>query len=1471
MKFLSEIDGTTAAFTGAVTVGDEAYGIAWDGSFQVPTKNALYDKFEGFGADFVTIGTTQTITAAKTFSGIVNFTGFLTTFENVLASEVATSRIEVQNNNQTALPSGNSTTGYIVGDLINGQFAYGFVRAAVGNGGTFSATDIGFLNFKDITDQRDYLFPDASGTIALTSDIPAPLTVVDGFLSTSTTEAGSANNDRLLDIKTDRNEFLGTGVSGIFMSRAIANMEDLSTLGVGNTLVFLENTTDAKNYLVFYDSTSPTQSDIDINFLYLRAIRTNTSIYDERIVARTAGNAKVCDISGSYTYVELVDFQNAGPVVNNGTLRISYFRENISIAALLSGGTFTGDISVPDEAYSASWNASFEVPTKNAIYDKIESLAGATWGAITGTLSNQTDLQAALDAKGGLSTENTWTGRNTFSDTHTYIDGYLQMPVIAGANKSNGYSNLSFATGSNLRVTGSALNNRYILDGVAITAERTFSLPDKSGTVAMLDDIATGFVDLTTNQSIGGVKTFTNSPVIATSGNSYLNFKNSTVTGYGPSPGNGAIYFKDNLFRIATTTGASGNTNNFGLDTGALTVNRDLIITDNDITYNGTSLLTEGSGTAVWGGITGTLSNQTDLQSALDAKLNLTGGTVTGPIDLANGASIESTASGSSFSLVSPTLNRRVEQVWVTNDIYHLASFTGSTAPGNPGILAVDFSTGVWSIGADPILLSVDIADINATGTADATTYLRGDGSWQTIAAGGGTWGSITGTLSNQTDLQTALDNRLLNTTDTLTGDLTVTGQGSFDTIDVTGGSNGIDLRNQSWLNFFNVDNTDRIRFNHSTTAGQLDLYHQTGTAFAKLKLGSLEATGTVEGTLIQNTTSGNGTPFRVVGTGVGTASIEAIGFYESNNSTRQGYIGFGSNVNSHLYINNDVSSKQLILQDTGVLTYDNQTVWHAGNDGSGSGLDSDLLDGQQGTYYDHRAYTVQNNYLGGGYVSGGLEIPTYFGAGRLKLQMLAGSNIGAPDTWNDVLWMSSYTGGDVKTSNALIFGKSGGATIGFVQQNYDSATWGTYREIFHSGNMGSGSGLDADTLDGVQATQFLRNSIDQVFSGGNLDFTNATRWQVSSGDTAHQRADARDDATTGARLHWYGVTDTGGTTNFRHAWYDGSNYVNVDYLSDTLTFGTTTVPFTMHLKSQVDCNFIVEADVGNSGETDNPTIELRQDGALVSTTWGISGGTNVPFTGAIDNSPYWNTLVGTGYVWGISNTAALTLTSGTLELGNSVNLDFGGTGGVLVHNETNSRDKLRVWSSGTYSIGMGTAYTFGGLGGYAMTFQMSNDIERGWWWGDTSHSNTQGAMSLTTEGKLGLAHSLRVGYGESDTTTPGATYKLDVGGLVFTTGNITANSDRRLKTNIKPIENALEKIHQLDGCTWDRTDMELSQAGFIAQDIQKVLPIAVNTAEDEMGTLSVDQGNAMTALLLQAVKELTSRVKELEKQINNG
>ena len=57
--------------------------------------------------------------------------------------------------------------------------------------------------------------------------------------------------------------------------------------------------------------------------------------------------------------------------------------------------------------------------------------------------------------------------------------------------------------------------------------------------------------------------------------------------------------------------------------------------------------------------------------------------------------------------------------------------------------------------------VQVSIDEIFATGTPDDTTFLRGDGSWSSILYPATSWGSITGTISEQTDLQEALSARM--------------------------------------------------------------------------------------------------------------------------------------------------------------------------------------------------------------------------------------------------------------------------------------------------------------------------------------------------------------------------------------------------------------------------------------------------------------------------------------------------------------------------------------------------------------------------------------------------------------------------------------------------------------------------------------------------------------------------------------
>ena len=94
----------------------------------------------------------------------------------------------------------------------------------------------------------------------------------------------------------------------------------------------------------------------------------------------------------------------------------------------------------------------------------------------------------------------------------------------------------------------------------------------------------------------------------------------------------------------------------------------------------------------------------------------------------------------------------------------------------------------------------------------------------------------------------------------------------------------------------------------------------------------------------------------------------------------------------------------------------------------------------------------------------------------------------------------------------------------------------------------------------------------------------------------------------------------------------------------------------------------------------------------------------------------------------------------------------------------------------------------------------------------------------------------------------------------IISSGDITAFSDIRLKTNIEKIENALDKVCQLSGYTYDMNNKR--STGVIAQEVEKVLPEVVQDRED--GYKTVAYGN-MIGLLIEAIKELKEEIKVIK------
>lgn len=114
------------------------------------------------------------------------------------------------------------------------------------------------------------------------------------------------------------------------------------------------------------------------------------------------------------------------------------------------------------------------------------------------------------------------------------------------------------------------------------------------------------------------------------------------------------------------------------------------------------------------------------------------------------------------------------------------------------------------------------------------------------------------------------------------------------------------------------------------------------------------------------------------------------------------------------------------------------------------------------------------------------------------------------------------------------------------------------------------------------------------------------------------------------------------------------------------------------------------------------------------------------------------------------------------------------------------------------------------------------------------------------------------------------------VSGPITATGEVTAYySDLRLKTNIVPIADALDKVEAINGVTFDPNEDALAlgidarhQMGVIAQEVEAVAPeLVCDSAFAGYKTVRYDK---LTALLIEAVKELSAKVKTLEAQLGN-
>ena len=209
------------------------------------------------------------------------------------------------------------------------------------------------------------------------------------------------------------------------------------------------------------------------------------------------------------------------------------------------------------------------------------------------------------------------------------------------------------------------------------------------------------------------------------------------------------------------------------------------------------------------------------------------------------------------------------------------------------------------------------------------------------------------------------------------------------------------------------------------------------------------------------------------------------------------------------------------------------------------------------------------------------------------------------------------------------------------------------------------------------------------------------------------------------------------------------------------------------------------------------------------------------------------------------------------------------------IYNNALSQHSLYIVPSNNY-VGIGTTNPGAKLTVVSNGTQAKFDSTASY--SDILFSNTSGTGGFLNFGGT-TSFNVYVGGGagsnlEMSLTNTGT---LTVSGDVVAFGS---PSDKRLKENIKPIKTALDKVTKLQGVSFDWKDKHdaldregnpiklkkwKNDLGFIAQDVQKVVPELVRENED--GMLSV-RHQSITPILLEAIKELKAEIDELKKQI---
>tara|TARA_R110001606_G_scaffold6617_1_gene29696 strand:+ start:5116 stop:6114 length:999 start_codon:yes stop_codon:yes gene_type:complete len=231
---------------------------------------------------------------------------------------------------------------------------------------------------------------------------------------------------------------------------------------------------------------------------------------------------------------------------------------------------------------------------------------------------------------------------------------------------------------------------------------------------------------------------------------------------------------------------------------------------------------------------------------------------------------------------------------------------------------------------------------------------------------------------------------------------------------------------------------------------------------------------------------------------------------------------------------------------------------------------------------------------------------------------------------------------------------------------------------------------------------------------------------------------------------------------------------------------------------------------------------------------------------------------------------------------------------GALGFGSFTAGERSRASGGGSIAVGiLAHAGTLEGVGPFGLDGGNAGQVAFGWRTKATGNGSAVMGHGTTAAGDYSFVAgngttanaSGGVAFGTYNATTDAAfvigngadndnksdAFILNKDGSAVFSGDVTVNSDMRLKANIISLGSTLAKLLKIDGKSYVmKKNTAVQKIGLLAQDVKEVFPELVKEANNEEGTLSVNY-QGLIPVLINAIKEQQEEINELKRLIKKN